>query len=155
MALVYRAKLGEVKAGRPEILKRPESASQTFLAGDLVFDDAGYVTVCGADPAKILGIALEDAHNDASDGDHSIDVLVLNANTYALMQVHHGTPANAVIEDTDEGAEFGIAVSSNVWYIDKEETSSLRVKIVKLFDSLGTLNGRVYAQVLTTVREID
>lgn len=38
-----------------------EAAGQSYKAGDLVFLSAGLVTVCGADPAKILGIAQKDA----------------------------------------------------------------------------------------------
>jgi len=45
------------------VMAFPEDASQTFVKGDLVVLDAttGELKECGADPAKILGIALDDA----------------------------------------------------------------------------------------------
>jgi len=155
MALIYKPKLGRVRAGRPEILRRKEAASATFEEGELVASSGGYLAVCGTNPAKILGISMQAGHNGLV-GVNSCDVLVANVNTLFLVQVHHATPANAVIEATDLDSIFGVTISGHIWYIDKAKvTTDARFKIVEFFDPVGTLNGRVYAQALTTFREID
>jgi len=152
MALTYRAKLARMLNGFPEpMTKLPEAASQTFKWGDLVFMSGGYVTICGADPASIAGIAMENGHNSTA-GAYDVDILFVTADTLIQMQVYHATEANNVIEATDLFKDFGIAVTSNVWYVDKADVSATRVRVVEFIDPLGTANGRVAVQVLAANR---
>lgn len=152
MSLIYRASLARMLNGFPEpVGPYPEAANQTFKWGDLVYMNGGYLTICGADPASVLGIAKQDGHNTTA-GLYKDDVLLITHDTLILMQVHHGTPANAVIEAADLMADYGIAVSGNIWYVDKEETTNKRVRIIEFYDELGTLNGRVAVQFLAANR---
>lgn len=154
MALTQRARLARMLNGFPEPLSPlPEAASQTFKWGDLVFMSGGYVTICGADPAAIAGIAKQDGRNAAA-GAYDCDVLLITADTLIRMQVHHTTPANAVIEAADLFKDYGIAVSGNIWYVDKTDTSNTRVRIIEFIDPLATLNGQVAVQVLAANRQL-
>jgi len=147
MAITRTARLARMLDGsRPVVLSLPEAASQTFKVGDLVYMSSGYLTVCGADPAKITGISKADGHNDASNGTYNVDVLVITLNMLVAMQVYHSTPANNVIEAADRFKAYGIAVSSNTWYIDKTDTSATRCRIVEFRDALGAENGVVHVQ---------
>ena len=155
MAVNKRAKLGCVLhgSGRPIIRTFPEAASQTFKEGDLVFRSGGYLTICGSDPALILGIAMQDAHNTTA-GLYNDDVLIIDGLTWILMQVYHATPANDKIEAADLGKLYEIAVASNCWYVDKGYTSANRVVVQQFFDPLGTIEGLVYCSVLPANREV-
>ena len=155
MALKFRARLARTISGDPPPVDHwPEAAAQTFKAGDLVFRSGGYVTICGTDPALIGGIAQEDAHNDVYAGTHTIAVTLINADTLIRMQIHHVTPGSSVIAVTDRGTDYGITVSSNVWYVDKAKTSTYaRVRVQEFIDPVGTLDGEVAVQFLAANRE--
>ena len=154
MAVTRRARVVSTISGSPNpVWSRPEAASQSFKDGDLVYMVAGYLTICGADPATILGIAKEDAHNTTA-GLYNILVDVITADSLVEMQVAHDTPANAVIEAADFGKLYDIAVTSNVWYVDKNTTAATRVRIQRFVDALGTTNGRVLTTILAANREV-
>jgi len=117
---------------------------------------SGYLTVCGTDPALILGIALEDAHNSTA-GAYNILVAVATEDTLIQMSVHSATPATNQIEQTDLGKAYEIEVASNVWTIDKDATTNTRVRIQKFVDAVGGGNdtqGRVLVTVLAANREV-
>lgn len=124
----------------------PEAATQTFVKGSLVIFTGGYVTVAGADPVNIVGVALEAGHNDVAAGTSNI--------TYApavATQVFEGTVdtsaafGTGAIAATDLGLEYGITLNSGVWYVDKNKTGATgRCRIVRLIDPVGTVNGRVH-----------
>jgi len=155
MAITRSVEFMRTLTGTPALTQTfPEAASQTFKAGDLVYRNNGYVTVCGADPALILGVALEDAHNASNDGDYDIQVLIINGWTEFIMQVYHSNAANNKIEASDLGKKYGIAVSSNQWYVDKTDTSNTRVIIHDFLDPVGTVNGRVGVIFLAANREV-
>ena len=147
MAVTRTARLARMLDGsRPVTLTVPEAATQTFLVGDLVYMASGYCTVCGADPAKILGIVKTAGSNNVADGTSDVDVLVITPNMLVAMQVHHGTPTSADIEVTDRFTAYGIAVTSNKWYVDKADTSATRCRIIEFRDAVGTVNGVVHVQ---------
>src|SRR5512139_2504699 len=50
-----------VSGNSPRVELFPCAATQSFKAGDLVYLVSGRLTVCGANPTAILGVALEDA----------------------------------------------------------------------------------------------
>jgi len=154
MSLTQRASLARMLNGFPEPLTPlPEAVSQTFEWGDLVYMNAGFLTICGADPATIVGIAKENGHNAAA-GAYNDDVLLITADTLIKMHVHHTTPATAVIEDADLFKDYGIAVSGHIWYVDKTDTSATRVRIIEFIDPVGTLNGLVAVQFLAANRKL-
>lgn len=150
----YKARLGKMFDGsNPVVWSVPEAASQTFLEGEFVYRNAGFLTGCGADPADILGIALE-AGNNGAEGANNILVLVATEVTGYEIPVHSGTPASSDVEDADLGVKYGIAAVSNNWYVDKDDTSATRLRIQQFKDAVGTVNGTVIATILPGNREV-
>jgi len=139
-----------ISGNSPQVLTFPEAASQTFKAGELVYLSSGYVTECGDDPSAILGVAADDAHNDASDGTHEVGVYIPNHDTVFRANVYHSTGASAVTAKTLVGNSYGVyrdTTNSKV-YVDVEDTSNHRVIILALsrLDSEGDKYGRVLFQ---------
>jgi len=154
---LYKCRVKKMLDGSiPPVQTFYEASSQTWVVGDLVYRSSGYVTICGADPSQILGIAKAAGAN-GTQGTITTEVNIITADTLIEMQVHHTTPANAVIEAADHGKLYGIAVgtgsSAGVWYVDKNETSNTRVRVVEFVDALATANGKVLVQVLAANRE--
>ena len=147
--------LGSMIDGSPPVIwTLPEAASQTFVAGDLVYRSSGYITVCGSDPSQILGMVMEDGHNDSSDGTYDVNVLVATEATLFYSSVYHSVAGNCKIEATDLGTKYGLVASSNKWLVDKTDTSNTRCRVQKFYDALATTNGRVLIQILAANREV-
>ena len=155
MDLQFKAQLGEVLAGRPQSEKFVEGLNQDFKEGEFVTLASGLVTYDASDPTLVLGLARADSHNHASVY-YPCEVLVANARTTFIMQIYNSDSGNVTLAQAHIGASYGITPSSGIWYVDEHKTStSARVKIVKPFDPIGTVNGRVYVQVLAAQREFD
>jgi len=144
MANVRRATTGKIYAAGVSsfpVIRVPEAASQTFEYGYFVYRSGGYLTACGADPATVLGLALESAHNSTAG---AYDLLVAIAVEWVgfEMCIDAGTDE---LENADHGKEYGIAVSGNNWYIDKSDVSATRVRIQEFVDAVGVEHARVIA----------
>lgn len=114
------------------VLAFREADSQTFKAGDLVFLSAGLLTICGPDPAVILGIALEDATNVTS-GHKYLKVNVIRPDDVFESQFTAATPANAVFAATDQGKGYEIVkTSAGLWEVDHDNVGAtlMRVKVL-------------------------
>jgi hypothetical protein len=136
--------------GSIPVLSFPEAASQSFVKGDLVYLASGYLTLCGADPTAILGIALEDAHNGSA-GAYQIMVSLITAQTIVFMSVYHSTAANDKIEAVDMGTLYEIDKPvAGTWRVDKTATTATRVRIIQFVDDVGSLKGRVGCLFFTT-----
>jgi hypothetical protein len=107
------------------VLRFREADSQSFVAGDLVYLASALLTVCGADPTKILGIALEPATN------------VTSGHKYLLVQVIRPTDlfstqfagANAFAA-TDQGKGYEIVkTAAGLWEVDHSATTENRVAV--------------------------
>jgi len=136
-------------------LNYPEAASQVFVDGDFVYLTGGYLTLCGADPTVILGMALDPAHNVAA-GLYQIRVaLACEMNLFGL-SVYHATAGNNKIEATDMGSLFDIAMSAaGKWVVDKAvSTTTSRVKVIRFIDPLGTIAGMVGCTIVAANRQI-
>jgi hypothetical protein len=155
MASVKAAEAGKLLYGQAfTVWSVPEGASQTFKAGELVMRTSGYLTICGADPALVLGIALEDANNNATDGENDILVLVATANALLKMSVYHSNATYNVVEDTDLGTDYGVVCASNKWLVDKTDNSNKVVRVQQFLDPIGEEAGQVLVSVLAAVREV-
>lgn len=152
MAYIRKAELLKMIDGTPPVLwTLPEAASQSFVAGDLVYLTGGYVTICGSDPAAILGIAMEDAHNTTA-GAYNVEVLVLTDQTMINMCVDGSTDE---IEATDRATAFGVSnAGSGIWVVDKGDTTNDRVTPLLFVDPVGTEHGRVGVTFLASVRQV-
>lgn len=151
----WKARVGGFTLSSPPLVwEIPEAALQTFKEGDLVYRSGGYLTVCGADPALILGIAKENAHNDAVAATHNILVDVITTWVLVEMCIYHVTAGTNVIEVADRGKAYGVVVNSNVWHVDKNDVSATRLRVEKFRDALGTENGRVMCQFFAANLEV-
>jgi hypothetical protein len=132
------------------VMTGPEAASQTFVKGDVLINSSGYLAQASADPvANIVGVAIEDGHNDSSAGTSDIKYTPAIPGMIFKGVVHNASSASlAVIAATDRFTRYGLARSStaNVWYIDKTESSSAKktVTIVDFDEAVSTTNGTVY-----------
>lgn len=124
-----------------------EAASQTFLTGAIVtLDGSGRVVEAGVDPARILGVAAGNAHNDLVTGTSKILVWIADDETIFVGNLS-GSSITAL---TDVGAGYGVvkdttAPGGDVWEVDKTDIANKRVIVVDLDtrDNIGDTNGRV------------
>lgn len=131
----------------PQIKFYQEANSQTFVAGDLVYRSSGLLTVCGADPAAILGIALGAATNVTS-GHTMIPVLVLDTDTEVVMNVYHSAAASATFSDNSgHGAAYGVVKNAaGKWCVDLEDAGNTRCKITEYVDPKSDIYMKVKVQ---------
>ncbi len=142
--LTHAGGVARSDGSHPQIKFYQEANSQTFVVGDLVYRSSGLLTVCGADPEAILGIALGAATNVTSS--HTmIPVLVLDTETEVVMNVYHGTAGSATFSDNSgHGVAYGVAKSAaGKWVVDLEDTGNTRVKIVDYVDPKGDIYMKV------------
>ena len=127
---------GTVSGNSPRIFHAPEAAAQTFNGGDVVTLVAGKVTVAGADPLTIAGIAIANA-----EGVTDTDTMVISA-TYDNIFMGQ-LIAGQAIAIADLFANYEILVTGGSWEIEKPAAVAPRVKIVGFVDPVGTVAGRV------------
>jgi hypothetical protein len=162
-----------VGAGPMPYLK--ETASQAYVAGDLVYlDSNGTVAICTKTSNKlnssILGIALR-----AASGTTGMPVYVrpIRPCDLYVMNVFHGTPASSVTAQTQLGLVYGIfntTTTSGKWCVDIQNTTTedgstalAKVQVVgfpvgTLFGNLQTIgdtNGFVIVRFLTETTRTD
>lgn len=151
------ARLGKMLYSTPPVTWHvPIALNQTITAGDFVYRNAGYLTLCGDNPALILGIAKEDGTYGAA-GNVDVAVLVATEITMFNMCVYHATPASAVFAQADEGVTYEIIEDSGNWMIDIAATAgggTPRVRVQQFIDKVDDRYGRVLATVLSAGREV-
>jgi len=149
--------VGTISGNSPEIREYPEAASQDFKLGDFVYLVNGKVTVCGADPSSILGIALKDATETE---DSSIPVALANRDTLFEANIYYDAngsdESNNALAAADIGKKYGIVKSAaGKWYIDKTDTSNTRIIIRDKVDDIGDYYARVIFQVMVKNFQLD
>lgn len=120
----------------------PEKALQTFKKGAVVILDAGgFVTEGAADPTNIWGVAAEDAHNKAADGDADLEVWM----PYPGMLFVGNFSGASVTARSDQGKAYGLVKTGDNWHVDKTDVVATRVVVEDLDrrDTVGDINGRV------------
>jgi hypothetical protein len=99
-----------ISGNSPWTLAFPEAASQTFKKGAFVtLDASGCVVECGADPARILGIAAADGANDSVAGNSSTTVWIAGDDTIFVGNVGLTGALTQVTANTDVGGRYGIS----------------------------------------------
>jgi len=137
----------------PVVWNCPIAASGTVKVGDFVIRTSGLVVACAAGGTLTLGIALEPAPTAAG----NILILVATGQTLFMLPIHHGTESSADIEaaDMDMVKTYDLSVETlPYWFIDKEGSAGIGVKIHKFVDPLGTVNGLVLASIDYDHREV-
>src|SRR5574343_286537 len=123
-----------------------EGASQTFKKGEVIVASSGYAiaTAAGNDEptlGTILGVAAEDAHNTTA-GLYNISYSP--ALPFVVFEGQLYIAAGTGITQAMVGAAYELNVSSNKWYIDGDNTTDERVRVIGLKDAIGTVDGVVY-----------
>lgn len=100
----------------------PVTAGQTFIKGALVVYTSDALVECGADPASVLGLALEPASvglatGGSIHGGTNIPVLVFTP-SIELRISSATTPAQTLVGDS-----YGVVKSTN-WLLDTSETTA-------------------------------
>lgn len=139
--------IGRLPSGTPNCINYRYTAAQTFKKGALVVDvAAGTVSECGADPASVLGVAMEDAGSKPGGtgminaptqitGGNNNEVVVAIADrsqVFTCRGVNGGTdPVTPAI--TNIGEEYGVAKDADgMWYLDLAETVAKVCEIVDI-----------------------
>jgi hypothetical protein len=136
-------------AQQGDINDYPEAATQTFKEGQLVYLASGNVTEVTADGVVIWGIALEDAHNDASAGDHRVQVQKLFPGCRLMGNVYKtGDLTASLATDAIVGNKYPISVQSNITVVDiHDQTTPSAVIIARVKDDD---DADVYGRVIFT-----
>ncbi len=116
----------------------PEYRSSTWAIGSLVYVNAGYLTICGGDPAAIMGVTFRAGQNGGSDGTYSSSVYLASPEAVFI------APSNTTTAVTHVGGAYGVVLSGSDWLVDISEGSNTRLKIIGLFpgDAVGASGGR-------------
>ena len=104
-----------------------EANSQTFLAGQFVYVNAGAVTVSADGDVPVMGIALADATNVTS-LNATIPIQVIGPDDEVLIQV---CTSAGVLEASNTTCTPGVAydlqtVSTNLHYIDSSDVTAMK-----------------------------
>lgn len=132
--------MSTISGGVPPIISIKEANSQSFLAGQLVYDAGdsanGSATVVASDGTSILGIAQKAATNVTS-GNIEIPVEVIQPGDYVAIQCYD-TSDGAVKAASNflKGKAYGLIVTGNVAYIDFDETTADACVFIEPLDSV-------------------
>lgn len=157
---VATAPVGQV----PQILSLTTVASPaaTLIRGALVVAAAGLIDTCGADPASIAGVALQDAssapgYNAANSPatitgrTNRVSVAVANSITEFSAEFTNGSSTRIVPTQADVGVSYGVTAYSSIWTVDKNKTAgSARVQITRI----DTDQNLVYFKVLRANQQL-
>jgi hypothetical protein len=147
--------------GVPAVETFGQAASPTFKKGYPVVATSGLIDECGAAPAKILGMALQDnstnpgyalANNPTVITGQSTTASVSIANDSTVFVGYLVNNSSTIIAPTaaDIGvaAGYGVAKYGSAWRVDKNLTG--KVVITKI----DTLNNFVYFKVMKGVQQL-
>lgn len=109
----------------PVIKKFPVAATQTLVAGDLVYLSSGQVTICGNSSSTILGIMAEDSA--------SADANTMVAVALAAPGFVYRATADADASSALDGKTYDINASTQT--VDIGDTSGGCIKILETVDS--------------------
>jgi len=137
--------------GPPLTLSFGEASGQTFKRGEFVYLVAGLVTICGANPTSILGIALRDASGTAGT---AIPVALANDSNIFVGNV----AASGITSLSQIGLSYALAIASAMTHIDITSWgTNARALIVGLDprDTVGDTAGRLHFIILNKYRQLD
>lgn len=104
-----------------------EASTQSFKAGELVYNNSG-IAVCSSDATSILGQAMEDAATSTS----NYPVVAIWGSGDLVNMKYTDTTGSAA---PTVGTAYGLAVSSNVAYLDIDETTTKQFRVIKILDT--------------------
>ena len=125
--------------GIPQIVHTElEANSQSFKAGELVYFNAGAVTVATASTV-IGGVALADATN-VSASNATIPVQIIEPQDEIIMRCASDASGTLALANTfQSGEDYAVDATSNLWYANSGDTSAGNVTfIAPIFDAAGS-----------------
>lgn len=136
--------IARLPTGTPNIESIAYTAGQTFKVGALVIDTAaGTVSECGADPAAILGVALQGAGTGPGFDNAGTPSVVTGQRTevsvaladrttvFSCRGVNGGTDPVTPLQ-THIGETYGVAKVGNDWVLDLAEVTVMSCKVVDI-----------------------
>lgn len=138
--------IARLPTGTPNIISVTFTAAQTFKKGALVVDTAaGTVSECGADPARIYGVAMEAANTKPGGtgianspsiitGGQYKEVSVAIADrvtVFSCRGVNGGTDPVVPLQ-THIGETYGVAKVGNDWVLDLAEVTIMSCEVVDI-----------------------
>ena len=135
----------------PEIKSLTSTASPNagLVRGALVVMTAGVIDLCGADPASIAGVAMQDASSapgfNAANTPatitgrvNRISTATANSITEFSAELTNGSTVRIAPVQADVGASYGVTAYANFWTVDKAKTGgTARVQVTRIDDSLN------------------
>ncbi len=131
----------------------PEGAGlvvATSPKGTPLVDSSGFlIRATPAAVVDVVGVSLEDPHNNSSAGDTNIAFTpVYNSNNIVFRgQIGGGTTLDQNLTQTMLWGKFGLGYDTvaDIWYVDVDESSSAQkcVTVIGLIDDVGTEGGLV------------
>jgi hypothetical protein len=139
----------------PEVRSLPYTTGQTFKKYALVVETtAGEVSEAGADPAAIVGVALQGAGTGLGyGGANSTETTVVTGRAQEVSvaianreTIFHGRGVNGGTDpvvplQTHVGEQYGVAKVGDDWVIDFAETTTKIVQIVDIIPAEGAAPG--------------
>lgn len=142
MPIRMNAVRNPVGIGTPNIQALPYDSADAIVVGSVLISTAGIANLAGADPALILGIALQAA--DTNPGyqaanspvpitgrSATIDIAIADANTIYMATLTNGSSTRIAPADANIRLQYGITAYSGIWTVDTAKTAAdARVQIV-------------------------
>ena len=118
----------------------PEYRTSTWEKGGLVYVNAGYLTICGADPTAVYGVAVRAGQNGASDGTYSTEVYLATPDSIWIAK------SNTTTSLAHVGVAYGVVLSGTEWLVDISDTTNDVIRVIALDprDVVGLSGGRYY-----------
>ena len=127
----------------PQVQSIQYATGQVFLKGALVIDTVnGEVVECGADPASILGVALEPCGGKPGYGvpnadqvtvttgrQQEVSIAIADRDTQFSGRAVNGGTDPVVPLQTHIGEKYGVAKVGNDWVIDMAEAAAVKIQI--------------------------
>lgn len=128
----------------PSVLDVPYTAGQTFTKGALlVYTGAGTVSECGANPAKVAGVAgaaagteygASAANNPTIITGQNKEVPMLVADRVTVFSARgvNGATDPVVPTDANRHVSYGVSKVGSDWVVNIADTTNLVVKVVDI-----------------------
>lgn len=138
--------IARLPSGTPNIISYKYDSAQTFKLGALVVDEAdGEIVECGADPAAVLGVALEAANSRpggtgipfapsyTTGGQKTeVSVAIADRSTVFSCRGKNGATDPTTPAVTDIGEQFGVVKESDDWVLDLSDTVNVVCEVVDI-----------------------
>ncbi len=135
-----------------------EGASVTYVKGAVLIQTTGLLVEAGADPTNIVGVASHAGRN-VTTSPKGFYIPPLEGVEFVGSLDTSAGEGTGTIAVANIGGEYGITktaltgVNLGKWYVDSNKTGGdARVRVTRLIDPVGTVQGRVGFKFLTAAK---